>query len=158
MRALLQRVSYAHVSVDNEVISTIGNGLLILVGIHKSDAAVDGGWIIRKVLSARIFEDESGKMGRSIVDIGGEILIVSQFTLYGEMRKGTRPDFSDSMAGSLAREFYNQWVADFRKACSLTLREGRFAATMKVQSVNEGPVTLMLDSRQPHQITTPATH
>src|SRR5262249_9086017 len=130
----------------DEVTGSIQRGLLALVGIHKNDTPADGEWLIRKMLALRIFEDETGKMGRSVQDIQGEILVVSQFTLYGDLRKGTRPDFGESMPGALARDFYAKWVESLRKATTLKIQEGRFAASMNVELVNEGPVTLMLES------------
>ena len=147
MRALLQRVSSAQVTVDNAVVGSIQRGLLVFAGIGKTDTESDGDWIIEKIRAVRIFEDEQGKMGKSLSDINGELLIVSQFTLYGNLRKGTRPDFGDSMSVAQAREFYEKWVAKFRQACPLKIEEGRFAAKMAVQLVNDGPVTIMIDSQ-----------
>jgi D-tyrosyl-tRNA(Tyr) deacylase len=148
MRALLQRVNSAEVSVGGEVVGAIGQGLLAFVAFARDDTPADGNWIARKILAIRLFEDDSGKMGRSVQDIGGGLLIVSQFTLYGEMRKGTRPDFGRSMAGPQAKEFYENWVARLRQMSALTIQEGRFAAQMAVKLTNDGPVTLMLDSRK----------
>ncbi|HYF50950.1 MAG TPA: D-aminoacyl-tRNA deacylase [Planctomycetota bacterium] len=147
MRALLQRVSSASVTVDGQIVGQIGRGLLVLLGIHKDDTASDGERIAKKILQARIFEDDAGKMNLCVSDIKGELLIVSQFTLYGDLSKGTRPSFSDSMPGEAARAFYADWVTKLRAQCPLKIEEGRFAATMQVSLVNEGPVTLMLDSR-----------
>ena len=153
MRALLQRVSSAHVTIGGggdaggEVTGSIQRGLLVLAGIHKLDTPADGEWIIKKILSMRIFEDDAGKMGRSIEDIRGEILVVSQFTLYGNLRKGTRPDFSDSMPGPQAREFYDAWMKRLRESTALRIQEGRFAAPMNVHLVNDGPVTIMIESK-----------
>jgi D-tyrosyl-tRNA(Tyr) deacylase len=146
MRALLQRVSSASVNVDGQVTGEIERGLLVLLGIHKNDTPADGEWLAKKILQARIFEDDAGKMNRSITDIAGGLLIVSQFTLYGDLSKGTRPSFSDSMPGEQARLFYADWVAKLRQTCSLKIEEGRFAATMQVNLVNEGPVTILIDS------------
>ncbi|MGD0092413.1 MAG: D-aminoacyl-tRNA deacylase [Planctomycetota bacterium] len=148
MRALIQRVSAAQVSVDGQVVSAIGRGLLVLVGIHKHDTEADGDWLARKLVALRIFEDDEGKMGRSAQDLGAALLIVSQFTLYGSLRKGTRPDFGDSMPGAQAKSFYAAWVAKLRQSCNLEIKEGVFAAKMAVQLVNDGPVTIMLDSRK----------
>ena len=148
MRALIQRVSSAQVSVDGQVVSAIGRGLLVLLGIHKNDTEADGDWIARKLVALRIFEDEAGKMNLSAQDIGGALLIVSQFTLYGSLLKGTRPGFSDSMPGAQAKVFYEAWLARLRQSCALEIKEGVFAAKMAVQLVNDGPVTLMIDSRR----------
>jgi D-tyrosyl-tRNA(Tyr) deacylase len=147
MRALIQRVSSAKVEVAGAALGSIGRGLLVFVGFAKDDTAADGDWIIRKLLSARLFEDEKGKMGRSVADIQGALLVVSQFTLYGDMRKGARPDFGQSMEGPKAREFYEAWLASLKQACSLQIETGRFAADMAVHLVNDGPVTIWLDSR-----------
>jgi D-tyrosyl-tRNA(Tyr) deacylase len=148
MRALVQRVNSAQVSVNGQVVSAIGRGLLVLAGIHKEDTEADGDWLARKIVTLRIFVDDEGKMGRSVQDIGGALLVVSQFTLYGNLRKGTRPDFTDSMPGPQAKAFYDAWVAKLRQSCSLEIKEGVFAAKMAVQLVNDGPVTIMLDSRR----------
>lgn len=147
MRALVQRVESAEVGVDGECVARIGRGLLVLVGIHRDEQADDGEKLIRKILSLRIFEDDAGKMGRSVTDIQGALLIVSQFTLYGALNKGTRPDFSASMGGEAARLFFHDWMLRLRAATKLAVEEGRFGAHMKVSLINDGPVTLMLDSR-----------
>jgi len=147
MRALLQRVSSASVTVDGQVTGSIGRGLLVLVGIHKDDVlAEDGPWLVNKILQARVFEDEAGKMNLSVGDVGGELLVVSQFTLYGDLRKGTRPSYSDAMPGEAARAYWAEWVRMLRGATGLKVAEGVFAATMSVALVNEGPVTVMIES------------
>ncbi len=146
MRAVLQRVSSARVSVGDEITGSIGPGLLVLLGIHKADTASAGEWLAKKILQVRIFEDESGKMNRSVLDCRGELLIVSQFTLYGDVSKGTRPSFSESMPGEQARPFYSEWVTRLRQSCPLKIEEGRFGAMMSVALVNAGPVTIILDS------------
>ena len=147
MRAVVQRVSSASVSVEGRLVSSIGAGLLVLLGIHKDDCERDSGWLIKKILNLRIFEDDAGKMGRSVLDISGAILVVSQFTLYGDAKKGNRPDFTASMPGPQAREFYAAWMTKLRAACNLEIKEGVFAAMMSVQLVNEGPVTIVIDSK-----------
>lgn len=147
MRALVQRVVSAQVSVDGEVIGSIGPGLLVLAAIHRDDTRDDGEWLIRKLLSVRLFEDDAGKMGRSVQDIRGGLLVISQFTLYGDLSKGTRPDFGASMPGAAAKVFFEDWMRQLRAATALQVAEGRFAASMQVQLVNDGPVTLMIDSR-----------
>lgn len=151
MRALIQRVSSAQLSVDSQVVSAIGRGLLVLLGIHRSDTEADGDWIARKIVALRIFEDDAGKMNRSVQDIGGALLIVSQFTLYGSLLKGTRPGFSDSMPGPQAKVFYDAWLAKLRQSCGLEIKSGIFAAKMAVQLVNDGPVTIMIDSRRTNE-------
>jgi len=146
MRSIIQRVSSAQVNVDGQIVGAIGQGLLVLLGIHRDDTAVDGQWMADKILAARIFPDDAGKMNRSVKDIGGALLIISQFTLYGDMAKGTRPSFSDSMPGDRAAVFYAEWMRDLRRRCPLKIEEGRFAANMQVSLVNEGPVTIILES------------
>ena len=147
MRALIQRVESAEVTVSGERIASIARGLLVFVGIHRDDGPQDGEKLIKKILALRIFEDDLGKMGRSVSDIKGELLIVSQFTLFGELSKGTRPDFSASMNGDDARFFFSAWMLKLRASTNLKIEEGQFGAHMKVQLVNDGPVTLMLDTR-----------
>lgn len=156
MRALIQRVTSAQVTVDGAAIGKIGKGLLLLVGIHRDDTREDGEWLIRKILSVRLFEDDAGKMGRSIDDVRGELLVISQFTLYGDLSKGTRPDFGAAMPVALAKPFFEEWMKQLRFATPLNVAEGRFAAHMAVESINDGPVTLLIDSRKEAR-TTPAT-
>jgi D-aminoacyl-tRNA deacylase len=146
MRAVLQRVSSASVTVDGRITGQIDAGLLVLVGLHKDDKWKDGEWIARKILDCRIFPDSDGRMNRSVTDTGGGVLIVSQFTLLGNVEKGTRPSFIDSMPAEKAKTFYEKWVKELRAATALKVEEGVFAADMKVALVNDGPVTILLDS------------
>lgn len=146
MKAVVQRVSRAVVRVDGNVIGEIGRGLLVLLGIGKTDTGDDVGWMINKLLSLRVFPDDDKNMNRSVNDISGEILVVSQFTLYGDARKGTRPSFSDAMPPADAEKFYANFMASLRKATSLKVAEGRFAAMMDVELINDGPVTIILES------------
>ena len=145
MKAVIQRVTRAAVRVDGQTVGEIGRGLLVLLGIGKSDTAATADWMINKLLSLRIFADDAGKMNRSITDITGGILVVSQFTLYGDLQKGTRPSFSGAMPPAEAETFYNDFMRNLRAATSLTVAEGRFAAMMDVELVNDGPVTIMLE-------------
>lgn len=145
MRAIIQRVSSASVSIDEEFVSSIGRGLLILVGFHKDDTVTDSDYIITKSTGLRIFEDNNGLMNLSVSDIGGEILIVSQFTLYGDSRKGRRPSFSTSMPPVEAKQFYNDFIGRFKENFT-SLQCGVFGADMQVSLVNSGPVTIILDS------------
>jgi len=147
MRAVIQRVSEAAVSVGEERVSGIGPGLLVLVGIGKDDGTADVEWIADKIVQLRIFPDENDQMNRSLQDIGGELLVVSQFTLYGDCRRGRRPSYSDAAAPEAAQPLYQQLVLRLR-ASGLRVEEGVFRAMMKVQLVNDGPVTLLLDSRK----------
>ncbi len=146
MKAVVQRVSRASVRIDGQTVGEIGRGLLVLLGVGRDDAAADTEWMIKKVLALRIFPDDAKNMNRSVTDIGGGILVVSQFTLYGDARKGTRPSFTDAMPPTEAERFYNEFMAKLRAATSLQVTEGRFAAMMDVELVNDGPVTIVLDS------------
>ena len=146
MKAVVQRVSRASVSVDEQVLGEIGRGLLMLLGIGKNDTQTDADWMINKLLNLRIFPDDAHNMNRSVTDIGGELLVVSQFTLYGDARKGMRPGFTDAMPPTEAEKFYNEFMAKLRGATSLKIAEGKFAAMMDVELVSDGPVTIVLDS------------
>jgi len=145
VRAIIQRVSSASVSIDDEVVSSIGRGLLILVGFHKDDTDADSDYIITKSTGLRIFGDDNGMMNLSVADIDGEILVVSQFTLYGDARKGKRPSFSTSMPPTEALQFYDRFINRFKENFS-SVKSGVFGADMQVSLVNSGPVTIMLDS------------
>ena len=153
MKAVVQRVSRAVVRVDGQTIGEIGRGLLVLLGIGKGDMEADADWMVNKLLNLRVFADDADKMNRSVTDIGGSILVVSQFTLYGDVRKGTRPSFSDAMPPAEAETFYNEFMAKLRAATPLhpapsgiKIAEGKFAAMMDVELVNDGPVTIILES------------
>jgi D-tyrosyl-tRNA(Tyr) deacylase len=146
MRALLQRVTEARVTVDGAVTGEIGAGLLVLLGVSKLDTEADAEFVAQKVLNLRVFEDEHGKMNRSILDTGGGMLVVSQFTLYGDCRKGRRPSFDDAAPAEQARALYEHFVAFARRA-NLKVETGVFQAHMSVSLVNDGPVTLLVESR-----------
>jgi D-tyrosyl-tRNA(Tyr) deacylase len=146
MKVVLQRVSEARVTVEGEVVGTIGNGLMLLVGIGQEDGETDLIWMADKLAGLRIFEDEAGKMNLSVEDVQGAILSVSQFTLYGDCRKGKRPNFMAAAKPELAEALYKQFNERLR-ARGLTVETGRFGAMMDVSLVNDGPVTLILDSR-----------
>ena len=146
MKAVVQRVSRASVRIDGQTVGEIGRGLLVLLGVGKDDAAADTEWMIKKVLALRIFPDDAKNMNRSVTDVGGGILVVSQFTLYGDARKGTRPSFSEAMPPTEAERFYNDFMSKLRAATSLQVAEGKFAAMMDVELVNDGPLTIVLDS------------
>jgi D-tyrosyl-tRNA(Tyr) deacylase len=140
VRALVQRVSRASVTVDGESVSEIGPGLLVLLGVRRDDGGDEADWIVRKLLALRIFEDEDGRMNRSVTDVGGEILCVSQFTLYGEARKGNRPGFTEAAPPEEAEPLYE------RVREGLGAEGGRFGAHMVVELANDGPVTLIVES------------
>jgi D-aminoacyl-tRNA deacylase len=144
MRAVLQRVTEARVMVDQAVTGEIGPGLLVLLGVSKLDKEADAEFIAGKVLNLRIFSDEQGKMNRSIVDTGGALLVVSQFTLYGDCRKGRRPSFDDAAPAAQARALYEHFITIARR--SLRVETGVFQAEMSVTLTNDGPVTLIVES------------
>jgi D-tyrosyl-tRNA(Tyr) deacylase len=146
MRAVVQRVQRASVRVDGRTIGEIERGILVLLGIGKGDTPAASDWMIKKLLGLRIFPDDQDKMNRSVTDSGGAVLVVSQFTLYGDARKGYRPGFSDAMPPVEAERFYREFMTQLRAATTLTVREGQFAAMMDVELVNDGPVTIWLDS------------
>ena len=145
MRVVLQRVSRAGVRVDGATIGEIGAGLLILVGFTHGDSAHDVTWMAEKILGLRIFGDEAGKMNRSVTDLSGSVLVVSQFTLYGDARKGRRPSFIDAARPEFAADLYEIFIATLR-ATGIVIATGEFGADMQVELVNDGPVTLVLDS------------
>jgi D-aminoacyl-tRNA deacylase len=147
VRAVVQRVSEASVTVEGKVTGSVGQGLCVLVGIGTQDNEEDARWMADKVCDLRIFEDEQGKMNRSVLDAGGGVLAISQFTLYGDARKGTRPGFIDAARPEAAQPLYARFCALVR-ARGVQVGEGVFRATMQVRIVNEGPVTLLLDSRK----------
>jgi D-tyrosyl-tRNA(Tyr) deacylase len=146
MKSVLQRVSQASVTVDNQVIGQIGQGILVLFGVEKSDDENKLDYHIGKLLRLRIFADENGKMNRSIQDIGGELLIISQFTLAGDCRKGNRPGFDNAMPPAEAEQMYNRFVTRLRQESALKVETGSFGATMQVSLMNEGPVTFLLEN------------
>jgi D-tyrosyl-tRNA(Tyr) deacylase len=145
MRAVVQRVSSARVEVDGQVVGAIDRGLLVYVGFGRHDVDGDRAWVLSKIVGMRVFADEAGKMGRSVVDAAGAILLVSQFTLYGDLRRGRRPSFDDAMDPNQAAEAYEAAVCEVR-AMGVRVETGRFRAAMRVFSVNEGPVTISIDS------------
>ena len=147
MRAVVQRVSEASVRVDGQEVGRIGRGLLVLLGVGVGDNAADADLLVDKVLNLRIFPDEAGAMNRSLLDVAGELLVVSQFTLYGDARRGRRPSFIDAAAPDDANRLYRHFVEKAR-ASGLRVFEGVFRADMAVGLVNDGPVTILLDSRK----------
>jgi|SRR5579862_2681703 len=145
MRAVVQRVSRAKVTVNDQTSGEIALGLLILLGVGHDDTEADATYLVEKIAGLRIFEDQDGKMNRSVQDVGGSVLAVSQFTLYGDVRRGKRPSFDDAAPPEHAGRLYDLFVERIR-AAGLHCEIGRFQETMRVELVNEGPVTILLDS------------
>jgi D-aminoacyl-tRNA deacylase len=146
MKALIQRVTRASVEVDGQIIGQIAEGLLVFLGVAHGDTDSDGQQLVEKIHTLRIFADSQGKMNRSLADVNGGVLLVSQFTLLGRTTNGRRPSFDEAASPDEARRLYEQVAADLRKR-NLHLETGQFAAHMKVELINDGPVTFMLDSR-----------
>lgn len=147
MRAVFQRVQESRVEVDGQVVGAIGAGATVLLGVGVGDAEEDASWMADKVANLRVFEDDEGKMNRCLLDVGGAVLAISQFTLYGDCRKGRRPGFSDAAPPERARQLYARFCERLREI-GLSVQEGIFQAEMKVFILNDGPVTLLLDSKR----------
>lgn len=146
MRAVVQRVTEARVAVAGQTVGEIGAGLLVLLGVARDDTADDAQYLVEKITNLRIFDDAEGKMNRSLLDIHGSMLVVSQFTLYGDVRRGRRPSYSDAAEPEKANSLYEEFVK--RVSLVTHVETGIFQAMMKVSLVNEGPVTILLDSRK----------
>ncbi len=147
MRLVIQRVIEAHVKVEGQIIGQIGSGLLVLLGIHRNDEPKQISWMISKLLNLRIFEDDLGKMNRSLLDIKGEVLVISQFTLYGNCNNGRRPDFLEAAAPDIAKPIYDMFIEEVRKELG-SVQTGEFGACMQVALINDGPVTMIIDSKE----------
>jgi|SRR5579872_437561 len=147
MRAVVQRVSRAKVTVNGWTAGEIGRGLLVLLGVGQQDTEADAAYLAEKISGLRIFEDEDGKMNRSVRDVGGGVLVVSQFTLYGDVRRGKRPSFDEAAPPEAACRLYELFVQKIQ-AAGLRCETGRFQEMMQVELVNDGPVTILLDSRK----------
>ena len=147
VRAVIQRVSEASVIVDERVVGEIQRGFMVLLGVAEDDSQQDVIWIAGKIAGLRVFEDEAGKMNLALADVGGSVLLVSQFTLYGDCRKGRRPSFIDAARPEKANSLYQSVVAEL-KGLGVHVETGTFQAHMDVRLINDGPVTLLLDSRQ----------
>ncbi|MBR3873053.1 MAG: D-tyrosyl-tRNA(Tyr) deacylase [Clostridia bacterium] len=147
MRAVIQRVTEANVKIDGETVGQIGQGFLVLIGVEEGDGEADFKYMATKVPNLRIFEDEAGKMNRSLVDVRGQILAVSQFTLFGDARSSRRPSFIQAARPETANPMYERLVAHWREM-GIHVETGRFGADMKVSLVNDGPVTIMMDSHK----------
>lgn len=148
MRAIIQRVNSASVSVDGAVVGSISQGLLVLLGVQEGDTVEELEWISRKIVQIRCFEDGAGKMNRSLLDVEGEVLLISQFTLFGSLKKGSRPSFNRAAPPALAEELYELSKQTLRAALGRPVACGVFGGDMQIQSHLDGPVTLILDTRQ----------
>ena len=147
MRAVVQRVTRASVKVEGEIIGEIGNGLVVLLGIARDDTKVEAAYLVDKIANLRIFDDEAGKMNLSVKDTNGGMLIVSQFTLYGDVRRGLRPSWIDAAPPEVAEPLYDFFVRQARATID-NIATGKFQAMMQVELINDGPVTILLDSKK----------
>jgi len=154
MRLVIQRVTESRVTIEGSTVGSIRSGLLVLIGISRQDTQADADYLLDKLLGLRIFPDDAGKMNRSVVDAGGSLLLVSQFTLYGDCRKGRRPSFDRAAPPDLAQILYEYFVAAARRG-PIPVETGVFQATMEVHLVNDGPVTILLDSDDRQKKTAP---
>lgn len=145
MKVIVQRVSRANVTVEEKIKGSIDRGLLLLVGIHENDDRDTIKWVVNKVLKLRIFEDEEGKLNKSVTDVGGGVLVVSQFTLYGNVSKGTRPSFIEAAKPEIAEPLYEKMITYFKNQSDLQIESGVFGAMMDVELVNDGPVTILIE-------------
>lgn len=147
MRAIIQRTIEASVTVNNEIISRIGGGLLILLGVEDGDSEEDVSWLAPKIARIRIFADDEGKMNRSVIESGGDVIVVSQFTLHASTKKGNRPSFLRAAAPSISEPLYETFCASLETELGKSVGRGIFGADMKVALINDGPVTILIDSR-----------
>lgn len=147
MRAIIQRVSEARVTIAGRVAGEIASGLVILLGIAAEDTSADGEWLAQKIAKLRIFPDDAGQMNRSVHDLAGGVLVISQFTLFASTRKGTRPSFNEAGRPEIARPLYEHFLAQMEDAMGRPVARGEFGAEMQVALVNDGPVTIAIDSR-----------
>lgn len=147
MKAVIQRVSKASVTINQKIVSRINNGLLILLGIESADTAEDIEWLSKKIANLRIFNDENDVMNRSLIDVDGDVIIVSQFTLQASTKKGNRPSYLNAAKPEIAIPLYEQFIAEFEKQINKKVGTGEFGADMKVELLNDGPVTIIIDSK-----------
>lgn len=145
MRAVIQRVSKASVTIKNELYSNINNGLLVLLAVNQEDSEDQIAWLVEKIVNLRVFSDDNGKMNLSLLDTNGELLIVSQFTLYGDCRRGRRPSYSYAAKPDIANDLYEKFIAKAKEHVA-TVKNGVFGANMQIDLINDGPVTLIIDS------------
>lgn len=147
MKAVIQRVNFAKLKVNNNLFSEIGNGLVVLIGITHHDDTNDIKWLVKKILNLRIFNDDNLVMNRSVIDVHGELLVVSQFTLYAQTKKGNRPSYINAAKGKIAEEIYNSLLSEFKNEHGINPKTGKFGADMKVKLENDGPVTIIIDTK-----------
>jgi D-tyrosyl-tRNA(Tyr) deacylase len=147
MKAVLQRVNFAKLKVNNKLFSEIGNGLVVLIGITHDDDINDIKWLVKKILNLRIFNDDNLVMNRSVIDVHGELLVVSQFTLYAQTKKGNRPSYINAAKGKIAEQIYNSLLSEFKNEHGINPKTGKFGADMKVELENDGPVTIIIDTK-----------
>jgi D-tyrosyl-tRNA(Tyr) deacylase len=147
MRAVIQRVASASVKTADGLAGEIGAGLLVFLGVAKNDAPADCTWLAEKILSLRVFPDDTGQMNRAVNDLNGDLLVVSQFTLHANVRKGTRPSFNDAAKPELAGPLYEEFILQLQTALGRPVQTGKFGAAMKVTLVNDGPVTIIVDTK-----------
>jgi D-tyrosyl-tRNA(Tyr) deacylase len=148
MRAVVQRVTRAKVTVENQIVGEINKGLLVLLGVARDDAEADVEYLAAKIAALRVFDDEEGKMNLSLKDVDGGMLVISQFTLYGDVRRGLRPSWIDAASPEVAEPLYKLFIEQVRKSLS-EVASGQFGGMMQVELVNDGPVTILVDSRRP---------
>jgi len=147
MKAVIQRVNFAKLKVNNNLFSEIGNGLVVLIGITHDDDTNDIKWLVKKILNLRIFNDDNLVMNRSVIDVHGELLVVSQFTLHAQTKKGNRPSYINAAKGKIAEEIYNSLLSEFKNEHGINPKTGKFGADMKVELENDGPVTIIIDTK-----------
>jgi D-tyrosyl-tRNA(Tyr) deacylase len=147
MRAVVQRVKEAGVKVDNKIVGRISKGLLVFLGVGEEDSEIDLNYLVHKILGLRIFQDENDKMNLSVLDIDGEILVISQFTLYGDVRKGKRPSFIKSAHPEIGNRFYEEFITKINES-GVKVESGKFGAHMDIDLINDGPVTILIDSNK----------
>lgn len=147
MRAVVQRVKEAGVKVDNKIVGRISKGLLVFLGVGEEDSEIDLNYLVHKILGLRIFQDENDKMNLSVLDINGEILVISQFTLYGDVRKGKRPSFIKSAHPEIGNRFYEEFITKINES-GVKVESGKFGAHMDIDLINDGPVTILIDSNK----------
>ena len=147
MKAVIQRVTYSNLSIDNKIYSQINRGLVVLIGITHDDDNNDIQWLAKKIVNLRLFNDNKNIMNKSLIDVSGELMIVSQFTLHAQTKKGNRPSYIDAANGDIAEKIYRSFILEIENKYNLKLKTGKFGADMKVELENDGPVTIIIDTK-----------